>query len=504
MSGGTREGRGCAARWTRRLAAALCLAACASPTAKPPPGSGALEREGPIAIAVAGLPNIGAGEMAALLARAGVRAANAPCRLLVWPSPHGGDGASRWRPVDEWVGELQAAGFRDLELCIELAETSPSRALLAPSTPVPDSARHAELAAWLAEVVERYDGDGLDDMEGLRAPIRRFRLGSDLGPGGVEPFDAFPALYVRVQAAMRAASPESRLVLPPLRARGRPPGALAWRIERLVAEAMPLDGWSVEASGSADDLDAWLGWLSLRTSGVELEVVGGTTRPLAEGGAPTRCDPDAADRAELDPDTPEAARCALATVFVDLLARSPGAVAWARAEVARDLVQKAVVAAGHRVRRAELATATDSSWWTDPSLEAGAGLAAWSGLLEDERGGAYPAYYALGQLTRWLRDRTSVQRVEVGTPEAHLYALTGPGGTAWLAWFEPAAFTAPGSPLPTLSIAIDAGADRVLLEQVITESQVSEALVDDREVGDGRLHLDLTPTPVFVSPEPDA
>jgi hypothetical protein len=48
---------------------------------------------------------------------------------------------------------------------------------------------------------------------------------------------------------MRAASPGARLVLPPLRARGDPPGLLRWRIEELLAgDSLSFDARSVAAS----------------------------------------------------------------------------------------------------------------------------------------------------------------------------------------------------------------------------------------------------------------
>jgi hypothetical protein len=463
---------------------------------------------GPLAIAIGRLPATGPGEPAAVLAGAGARAANAPCALMRW-NADASQGAERTpvtrepdlAAIDAWVREVQAAGYRDLSVCLDFDGARKRDALLAPQSPVPDVDRHAELAAWVGRVVERYDADGVDDMEGLLSPVNRFRFGSHLGPGGVEPFGAFPALLARVHGEVGEASETARLVLPPLRARGEAPGALAWRIDQLVADPVPFDAWSVEASGTAEELEAWLAWLGERTPFVPIEIVDGATRPLAEAGAPTRCG-SAAELAHLDARTPEADRCALAAMFVDLLARDVGTTAWVRGFVARDLAHKAIVAASRGITRAELGSAYDAEWWTDPSLEAGAGLAAWSGLLDPRSGGAYPAYYALGQLDALMRGRDTIVRERTSDPGVALFTLDGEAGPAWVGWYDPPTFVRPGHPPPVRTITIDVGVEEVWLEQLITDSGTTEALASDRVAAGGRMRLDLTPTPVFVTPDP--
>jgi hypothetical protein len=52
------------------------------------------------------------------------------------------------------------------------------------------------------------------------------------------------------------------------------------------------------------------------------------------------------------------------------------------------------------------------------------------------------------------------------------------------------------------TITIDVGVEEVWLEQLITDSGTTEALASDRVAAGGRMRLDLTPTPVFVTPDP--
>ncbi len=456
---------------------------------------------GPLAVAVA-LPSAGAGDAARMLDHAGVRAANAPCDLLRWHEASDAATPSRepaWAPIDAWVREVHAAGLRDLALCLDFVGAPAPDATEALRV-VPAPARLAAFAAWVGRVVERYDADGEADMDGLVAPVRRFRLGGHLEAGGVEPFVALPALLSRVHAEMRAASPEARLVLPPFRARGDPPGDSAARIERL-AETRGFDAWSLAASGSPDELDAWLGWLARRTPDVPVEVVGGVARPLADPLTNARCD-RRSERYYFDLRTAAADRCALEHLFFDLLAREVGTTAWVRGHVARDVAHKAVLAASRGVTRAELGSAFDATGWTASALEEVGGLAAWSGWLDPESGGAYPVYYAAAQLDALLRGRSRVVRAPTTEPGVALFALDGEAGPAWVAWYDPPGFVRPGHPPPVKTFTIHTGVDALWLEQLITDTGTTEPLVSDGLGAEGRLRLDLTPTPLFVTPDP--
>jgi hypothetical protein len=298
---------------------------------------------------------------------------------------------------------------------------------------------------------------------------------------------------------MRTASSKVRIVLPPLRGRGDPPGASAARIERL-AEESTFDDWSLEATGSPEELDAWLAWLARRTPGKQVEVLGGSTRPLAEDLATRRCDPRAA-RSYYDAMTPEADRCALDSLFVDLLGRDIGTTAWVRGFVARDLAQKALVAASRGVTRAELGSTYDATGWTASALESEGGLAAWSGWLDRDSGGAYPAYYAARQLDALFRGRSRIERQQAYVPGVELFVLDGAAGPAWVAWYDPPGFVRPGHPPPVKTATIQTGVDAMWLEQLITDTDTTEPLVSDGLGAEGRLRLDLTPTPLFVTPD---
>lgn len=451
-----------------------------------------------VAVGVGGMDGATAG-LAQALAPTGVRAASVPCAALAWSAASPPD----LEAADAAVRALQAAGFADLAICIDLRASGPpqSTRFLGVRSPVPSPEQHDDLARWAASLAERYDGDGEGDMPGLEEPVRLVRLGAALGPGALEPFDDYLALLPRVRRALLGASRDIRLALAPVRARGRPPGALADRLERLFATRGAFDVWSVEASGSVAELDAWLAWLRDRSPSKAVAVLGVGAAPKAEGGAPARCDARGPDRSTLAPELEEADRCALAGAFRALLAKDPDAVAWARAEAARDVVKKAIVAASYGVERVELASPVDATWWTHPSFGAAAGLAAWSGLVEPASGRAYPAFFALEQVARILATRPAVAPAEAEPPDVRVYRLRGAAGPAWVAWYEPALFVGPGEPAPATVARLPVDRASLRGAATIVELGASRAEPAALEVHHGVAWLELTPTPVFLLPD---
>ncbi|MEM7410528.1 MAG: hypothetical protein AAF430_09880 [Myxococcota bacterium] len=497
-------GHGIGVRQARAAALGLTALLCAScatepqraaPLPEPPPR---VESDAPFAWGTARTMSRELAPVGKALAGVGLEVANAPCAWLRWEPGAVPD----WERVDAWVVALQSAGIRDLELCLDFHALRASDTLLKPRSDLPaDPEQRAALAEWAASVVERYDDDGDFDAPGLDGSVRRFRIGSDLHAGGIEPFADYPELLVRFQTAFREASDRVVVVLPPLRARGAPPGAVAARLDALATATDVFDEWTIEASGSAEELDAWLAWLAVNGGGKPIQVIGGTTAPVAEEGAPSRCDQKGPERARLGPATPESDRCAIAAAFDALLRGSPEAIAWARASAARNVVTKGLVLARRGVRRAELASATDATWWSDPSFHAAAGLAAWSGLLERDGHRGYPAFFAYRQLERALARREEIERLPLDSQQVHVYALDGNDGRAWVGWYEPPHFVGPGDPLPPVLVQLDIDADRVRVEHTVTEVGVTSSEASVRELGDEPLWIELTPTPAFVYPD---
>ncbi len=127
--------------------------------------------------------------------------------------------------LDSRVAAYQDAGF---ELVMVLRAWNPwarvagpqgGLAAAAASTP-PKSEYLDDYAVWVQAVVERYDGDGVDDMPGLRHPVRYVQIETEATTGiwwqGLSPETAasdYVTLLRTASQAARAASPDVRILL---------------------------------------------------------------------------------------------------------------------------------------------------------------------------------------------------------------------------------------------------------------------------------------------------
>lgn len=146
-----------------------------------------------------------------------VRANTATYPWLSWSASR--QDPDTMRRADAWVSTVQEAG---LEPLVMLGPWPGNQTSSYTDTYVP--ADLAAYQAWVAGIVERYDGDGVDDMPGLRAPVRYWEVDNepDLhnsaaprdGGGRVDPSQfQTPAQYATVlvatSAAIKGADPQA-------------------------------------------------------------------------------------------------------------------------------------------------------------------------------------------------------------------------------------------------------------------------------------------------------
>lgn len=126
------------------------------------------------------------------------------------------------REGDPWVAAVQAEG---LEPVLMVSPWPGNRTANFTDHYLPDDM--AAYEAYVARVVERYDGDGVDDMPGLLAPVRYFEVDNepdlkftDPPADARRPFVAgtfctpeeYAAVLVASARAIRAASPEAKVL----------------------------------------------------------------------------------------------------------------------------------------------------------------------------------------------------------------------------------------------------------------------------------------------------
>ena len=110
--------------------------------------------------------------LAASYAATGVTAVKPQLEFVSWGNLEPKQGQWQWGPLDNLVIEYQAAGFSHMQLLLSAespwASRAPGRDLM------PKDEFQADYVRYVTQVVERYDGDGLDDAPGLLFPVHEF------------------------------------------------------------------------------------------------------------------------------------------------------------------------------------------------------------------------------------------------------------------------------------------------------------------------------------------
>jgi hypothetical protein len=467
--------------------------------------------------------------VARLVAPLGASAAKPPCSQVEWGQMQRAPGALiDFRRLDGFVRGFQEAGFSELVVCLSSRSQWGSRPAtpgrLRPGSPTPRPEHMGAFAAWVATVVERYDGDGVRDMSGLRRPVRIYEVGAGFSSGGTDPPDAYLKLLERAHRAAHGASPDVIIAHAAFLTTGafsdapEPaayPRAFAQVSERVAIRGLSelrqvldrpdlFDAINLHALGDPEEIDGMLDWLDYETGrrGYEKPVIvsDSAANPLLGWGPATECGEAPHRQALVLSPASEGDRCRLAAHFQALVAGEAAALAWTRTFTASDAVKKVVVAASRDVWLINASLVEDVDWWMSQALEAGAGTAPWAGFLDVRRGELRPGWYALRRLLEGLRGRERVRRVPHDRSDVRLYALEGPAGKAWIGWLDPGRVALPGDPQPAAVVSLTTGSERVRIEPIVTETGRAETAARPLATEAGIASLELTPYPVFVHP----
>ena len=112
-----------------------------------------------------------------------------------------------YRDLDELVREYQEAGFTTLLFAFKPNAAWANRHLIRNLAPQPRF--WVQYERWVTGVVERYDGDGAQDMPGLRHAVRCFEVGVELSSFEPEPIDEYLEVLEHAYRAIHAASPDA-------------------------------------------------------------------------------------------------------------------------------------------------------------------------------------------------------------------------------------------------------------------------------------------------------
>ncbi len=434
----------------------------------------------------------------------------------------------RWEKLDEAVRAYQGAGFR-LVFGLRLGKgwfTGPirwesaidhavGRLFIHHSDRLPLDQHRDDYRAWIRALVERYDGDGQDDMPGLRHPVRHFQVGNEYAnamfwTGSVEDY----AVLLRETAqAAREANPEVVIISNGIRwndmFHGDPDGALfETRLASFLAK-LPSDAYRTEWQRVRQVTDLTV---ALAPHYDVLDAGGNGPYPTVSqgymswaqqglaraGAAPAVWDMEARSEPALKhaPHTffhPELlvpdGEALMGLLKKPRHADHGRAVAWYRAEQARILARVFTTRFSAGFDKVFLGMPYD---W-DKSVSALATPNPFIGLC-DRDGKPWPALAAFAAMVRALDGFEAARVVQAsGGVALHRFDFEGGRPSAWVAWLEDERVRGLDDPLPSRSVALPGVPAGAVATPIPTSTLEPKTL----RVGAGGV-LTLTPTPVIV------
>lgn len=399
-----------------------------------------------------------------------------------------------FKALDGFVETYQEAGFRHLMIPLWSHSSWASkeyRPVGEGGNPTPKEQYLDAYATWVKSIVERYDGDGLADMPGLRYPVRWYEIGGAFGTEEPEPVADYVAMLERAHAAAHEASdlvlvahagvvtsgafrdgPNPENLEDAFANSARLIGHSLESIRTLLQAAHAYDLVNLYAHSDPFELEASLQWIrgELETLGVPRPIIIGssTVSPFMSGGIATSCSLDPDEMGVILPPAVESDRCRLAEHFTRLAGRDDYTVMWVHRLASADLVKKVLVAADHDVFLMNTSLIEDLDWLTSPKAQAKAGNAPWAGMLDVRGNQLRPAFFAVRQLNQHLHGYTKIQRIPAAEPGIRVYRIQRPKGELWIAWVEPDRLLLPTDEGEALEIDLPVQAANMLVERMVT------------------------------------
>ncbi len=371
--------------------------------------------------------------------------------------------------------------------------------------------------AWIAALVERYDGDGQDDMPGLRYPVLHYQVGNEYANPAFwtgTPED-YRVLLEETGVAARGASPDVQIISNGIRWNDLfhdDPSAEHFE-ERFTAflEGLPSDVWregwqraryiteyTVALADLYDILDAggngpyetasagYMAWVQkeLAKYGLTATVWDMEARseprltynPLVHF-HPELVIPNGSEilQAMRNPANPQHAQ----------------AIAWYRAEQSRVLVRVFVTRFAAGFEKVFMGMPND---W-DKSLAVLTVPNPYIGLA-DANGNPWPAFYALKLLVERLDGFAQAEKIPA-EPGVELYRFTFADGRSpvWVTWLAEETVRPLGTPLPKQQVRLDIPGPVTLYTIPTTGADYEVVRL---EGGPDGLTLELSPEPVLL------
>ena len=455
----------------------------------------------------------------------------------VWGNIEPDRGVFNWGPMDGLVAEYQAAGYTGIQLVISAESGWASRSLaLLNKQHFPKDEYVENYRAFVRAFVERYDGDGEGDAPGLLYPVHHYGIEREFTGFWGGSGEDYVRLLEIAYPAIKEADPEAEVLLvallmidvfhddPDLATRDarlsidpgfrKPTG----EARQILAACDFYDIVDFHSLSGYREIEPTADWIR-----EELAAAGCPEKPIWIGDAFSMSLLVGYNARPFFPGTEENKQQVIDTLK-DVALPSQGAaheaaVAWLRAELARDVVRKVVVSAGEGLRGINIGNQED---WTSPvpglnsGLVPGLGAALFMGMRDTSKtnqrpygdlpyhgtdfarkrtaGDIRPAYEALAVVWKQIHDFTSVERLDLGE-DVWAYRFERERGPVTVVWYDDGVLQFPGETEPTKTVQVPVGADSSDLTFTPTGDEPTPTRV---ETSGGAVTVEVDSTPVFV------
>jgi len=442
-----------------------------------------------------------------------------------------------WSCTDALIAEYQAAGLHVQSYLTPRSEWgSVGAGPLLDTDIMPAAVFMDDYRAWVYALIERYDGDGVDDMPGLVAPVRYWVVGGEWsGFWPSDDHDDYITLAEATAEEARAAYPEVRLGTIPLlmwevfegneptdeeieaRLAGEPLMHNSFEgIQAILDRPDLFDYVCVHSLGDYTEVGPTLSWLRGQMSdrGYSRPIWFDDAFPL--GGL--------ANAWGFPPHYPVTAQQqgAIWALLEDIaLLEEPAhseAVAWLRALAAAGTVKKVVTAFGEGAVGIQIGNTEDWMHDDNPALRHSTtgfiGAAAAYGMIDVTHDGGYqvcdvrspgpprPAYRNLELLTAKLGDGVFDYTSTIGGTEGvRGYRFQESGSYLWVLWNEDGVLRLPGETEEPVEYVLlkQCTPATLIVTHAVTDVSAPEPVVEEVELTqDCMASVEVTSVPIFV------
>jgi len=491
-------------------------------------------------------------------AATGITFAKLQNAYAIWGNIEPQAGKYQWGPLDAVVLEYQQAGFTGLQM--DLSTLSPWASSRQPTLGNPgDSFPKAEYlddyVKYVTSVVERYDGDGVEDMPGLLTPIHDYGIEREFTgfwPGSAE---SYLRLLRLAYPAVKAADPKGNVLLVALlmtdifdgyptaeeinRRLAKTPTYMRKSVPEIQAILAACDSYDTvdfHALGNYTEIPLTAQWIRaqlLQNGCGEKPIWIGDAFPMSAligygGFVPP---------VPFAPATVETRDEVVTTLTSIADPASPdhtGAQAWLNGEMASGLVRKVAVSAAEGISGINLGNLED--WKTgiagaDKISVPALGASMFMGMTDTtvttlkpggdlpfngqewararRAGSARPVYYALKLVNGKLGGFSSVSKLssadlpgQVLDHDLWAYRFETQAGPVWVFWYDDGKLYLPGEKSPSVTIKLSFSAASARLTHTPTLANENEPRMEVLDASSGSLSFEVGATPIFIQAIP--